>query len=102
VEGSFAEWRGALALAGAPEPSPRFPPVDQARAWFTKDADIEVLTLTDRHSGGLDFASAARRAGIDSGSGRALDAGAMRRALRAFEACGASVTYRIMLAVENP
>jgi malonyl-CoA O-methyltransferase len=101
VEGSFAEWRGALAKAGAPEPSPRFAPLDEARDWFAKGADIEVLTLTDRHAGGLAFARAARRAGIDAGFGRALDAGAMRRALRAFEADGASVTYRVMLAVEK-
>lgn len=101
VEGSFAEWRGALAEAGAPEPEPRFPPLDEARGWFAPDADATVLTLTDRHAGGLDFARAARRAGIDAGPGRALDAGVMRRALRAFEAGGSSVTYRVLLAVEN-
>ena len=102
VEGTFAEWRAALAQAGAPEPSPRFAPPDEARSWFAKGADIRVLTLTDRHPGGLAFARAARRAGIDAASGRALHPGAMRRALRAFEAGGASVTYRVMLAVEKP
>ena len=101
VEGSFAEWRAALAAAGAPEPSPRFPPLDEARGWFARDADVQVLTLTDRHASALDFARAARRAGIDAGPGRALDAGVMRRALRAFEAAGAAVTYRVMLAVEK-
>jgi malonyl-CoA O-methyltransferase len=102
VEGSFAEWRGALARAGAAEPEPRFPPEDAARAWFGRDADIEVLTLTDRHAGGVDFARAARRAGIDAGAARSLNAGVMRRALRAFEAGGASVTYRVLLATEKP
>ena len=102
VEGSFAEWRGALAGAGAPEPEPRFAAEDEARAWFTPDADVTVLTLADRHAGGLDFARTARRAGIDSGSGRALDAGVMRRALRAFEAGGSTVTYKVLLAAEKP
>ena len=102
VQGSFAEWRGALAQAGAREPEPRFASLDEARGWFAPDADVEVLTLTDRHAGGLDFARAARRSGIDSGSGRALGAGVMRRALRAFEAGGAAVTYQVLLATEKP
>ena len=102
AEGSFAEWRGALAEAGALEPGPRFAPLDEVRGWFSPHADVQVLTLTDSHAGGLAFARAARGAGIDAAAGRALGAGAMRRALRAFEAGGSAVTYQVILAVETP
>ena len=100
VEGSFAEWRAALAQAGVSDPRPRFPALDTLRGWFGPGAQIEPLTLTERHKSGLAFARAAKAAGIDAGFGRALDGGVMRRALRAFEAGGAVMTYEAVLVVE--
>jgi malonyl-CoA O-methyltransferase len=101
VEGSFAQWRAALAQAGVSDPKPAFPSLDTLRGWFAPDARIDTLTLTDRHDSGLAFARAAKAAGIDAGFGRALDAGAMRRALRAFEAGGASAAYEVVIVVEE-
>jgi malonyl-CoA O-methyltransferase len=101
LHGSFAEWRAALAQAGAPDVKPAFPNKDQARAWFGPDASIATVTLTDRHASALEFLRAARAAGIDLGARRALDAGTMRRAMAAFDARGCAVTYEIMLAVER-
>ncbi len=101
IEGSFGEWRAALAEAGLKTPGPVFPPLDEARGWFGPQARVETLTLVDRHPDGLSFARAAKAAGIDAGGGRALDAGAMRRALKAFEARGAAVTYVVLIVVER-
>lgn len=101
LRGTFGEWRMALAGAGAVSPGPVFPTPDQARAWFGPGAVIRTATLTDRYSSALAFLRAARAAGIDAGSERALPAGAMRRAMRALEAQGCAVTYEILLAVER-
>jgi malonyl-CoA O-methyltransferase len=100
VDGSFREWRAALAEAGVTDPRPRFPSLETLRGWFP-GAVVETLTLTDRHKTALAFARNAKAAGIDAGFGRALDAGVMRRALRAFEAGGASATYEVALVVET-
>ena len=101
LDGSFAQWRAALADAGAPEIEPRFPTLLQARAWFGPTASLSTVALTDRHGSAMDFLRAARAAGIDVGTGRALGAGTMRRAMAAFEARGGDVAYEIMLAVER-
>jgi malonyl-CoA O-methyltransferase len=97
IQGSFAEWRAALGS----DPKPAFPSPETLRGWFGPAARIETLTLIDRHPTALHFARAARAAGIDAGFGRALNAGAMRRALKAFEDRGAAVTYEVALAVER-
>ena len=101
VEGSFKEWRAALAEAGVADPRPRFASAQTLRGWFGSGAVVETLTLTERHKTALAFARNAKAAGIDAGFGRALDAGVMRRALRAFEAGGAAVTYEVALVVEG-
>jgi malonyl-CoA O-methyltransferase len=101
ADGSFREWRAALAEAGVIDPRPRFPSLETLRGWFGPGASIETLTLTDRHPTALAFARAAKAAGIDAGFGRALDAGVMRRALRAFEAGGTAVSYEVALVVEG-
>jgi len=100
ADGSFREWRAALAEAGVTDPRPRFPSLETLRGWFP-GAVVETLTLTDRHKTALAFARNAKAAGIDAGFGRALDAGVMRRALRALEAGGAAVTYEVALVVET-
>jgi SAM-dependent methyltransferase len=101
VDGSFKEWRAALAQAGATDPRPRFPTLETLSGWFGPCAVIETLTLTERHDTALAFARNAKAAGIDAGFGRALGAGVMRRALRAFQAGGAAVTYEVALVVER-
>ena len=101
VDGSFREWRTALGQAGAADPRPEFPPLQTLRDWFGPGARIETLSLTERHASALAFARNAKAAGIDAGFGRALDAGVMRRALRAFEAGGAAVTYEAAVVVER-
>jgi malonyl-CoA O-methyltransferase len=101
VEGGFVEWREALSAAGAAPPGPEFPSSGQVRSWFGPQTEIEILTLTQRYRTGLAFLRDARDAGVDAGNGRALDSGTMRRALRAFEANGASITYRIALVLER-
>jgi malonyl-CoA O-methyltransferase len=98
VDGSFAEWRAALAEAGVAGVGPVFPTDRQARGWF--GGAVEIVTLRETHANGLDFLRAARASGIDASARRALPAGAMRTALRAFEARGAALTYRVALAVE--
>jgi malonyl-CoA O-methyltransferase len=101
AQGTFAEWRAALAEAGVRDPGPAFPSLQTLKGWFGPGARIEPLTLLDRHAGALAFARAARAAGIDAGAGRALGAAAMRRALRAFDARGAATTYAGVLIVER-
>jgi malonyl-CoA O-methyltransferase len=100
AQGSFRQWRDALAGAGVSEPKPVFPSLQTLRGWFAPGARIETLTLTEPHTSALAFARAAKASGIDAAFGRALDAGVMRRALKAFEAGGAAITYEIVLAVE--
>jgi malonyl-CoA O-methyltransferase len=101
IEGTFKEWRAALAQAGAQAPGPAFPSLAQLEGRLGPGARIEVVTLTDRYVDGLDFVRAARAAGIDAGSGRALGAGAMRRAMRVFEAQGSAATYVAALVLET-
>jgi malonyl-CoA O-methyltransferase len=100
VEGSFSEWREAVANAGAASAGPAFPALAAAGAWFGQNAAIETLTLSERHPSALHFLRALRDAGADAADSGALDAGVMRRAMAAFEARGCAVTYRVLLAVE--
>ena len=99
--GSFAEWRSALAEAGATSAGPAFPSLEEARGWFAPDAAIETLTLTEGHPSALHFLQALRAAGTDAADSGALRAGVMRRAMAAFEAQGRAATYRVLLAVER-
>ncbi len=101
VEGTFTEWRAALAEAGAPSRGPTFHTLETARTWFGAEAQIQTLMLSERHADGLAFLKAARQAGIDAGSGPTQTAGVMRRALRAFEAKGATVSYAVAIIVEK-
>jgi malonyl-CoA O-methyltransferase len=101
VDGSFDEWRAALAEAGAASAGPAFPPLEEARAWFAPDAAVETVSLTERHSSALAFLHALRAAGADAADAGALKAGVMRRAMAAFEAQGGAATYRVLLAVER-
>jgi malonyl-CoA O-methyltransferase len=101
VCGSFAEWRAALAEAGAAGVGPAFPSLDEARAWFAPEAAVETLDLHERHASALDFLHALRAAGADAAHSGALKAGVMRRAMAAFEARACAATYRVLLAVEE-
>jgi malonyl-CoA O-methyltransferase len=101
VKGSFAEWRAALAAAGAPEPEPAFPSLAELRAW-TPAARVRTLTLVERHEDSLGFLRAARAAGVDAGLGRPLHAGTMRHALRALDHAGARITYQAALVLLRP
>lgn len=101
VDGSFAEWRAALAQAGAAAAGPAFPTLLKARAWFAPGAAVEAVTLSERHPGALAFLRALSAAGADAAESGALKAGIMRRAMAAFEAQGGAVTYRVLLAVET-
>ena len=100
IEGSFAEWREAIAEAGAASAGPAFPAFDEARSWFGPNAAIETLTLSERRPSALHFLRTLRAAGADAADSGALNAGIMRRAMAAFEAQGCAVTYRVLLAVE--
>ncbi len=100
VDGSFAEWRGAIAEAGATSAGPVFPPFVEARAWFSPEAAVETLALSERHPSALAFLRALRASGTDAADSGALKAGIMRRAMAAFEERGGAVTYRLLLAVE--
>jgi malonyl-CoA O-methyltransferase len=100
VEGSFAEWRDALAEAGARSAGPAFPAADEVRSWFGPDAAVEALTVSESHRNALAFLRALRAAGADAADSGALKAGIMRKAMSEFEARGAVVTYRVLLAVD--
>lgn len=100
IAGSFAEWRAALAEAGAPPSGPVFPDLEQARAWFGPDTTVQTLSLTERHPSALAFLRALEASGTDAAETRAQAAGTMRRAMRAFEASGCAVTYEVLIAVE--
>jgi malonyl-CoA O-methyltransferase len=100
VERSFTEWHAALAEAGAQAGGPRFASIGEACGWFGVDAEVEVFTLPERHASALDFLRALRASGTDAAETSALQGGTMRRAMRAFEARGASVTYEVMIAIE--
>lgn len=99
LAGSFRQWREALAAAGAPEPGPALPTLAELKAWLGETARVRVLDLSEQHDDGLTFLRAARRAGVDAAFGRTLSAGTMRRAVKAFEAGGATVSYCAALAV---
>jgi malonyl-CoA O-methyltransferase len=99
VDGSFAEWRAALAQAGATGIGPAFPTEDAARGWF--GGAVEIVTLTQTHADGMAFLRSARASGVDASANRALPAGVMRKALRAFDARGAALTYKVALAVQR-
>ncbi len=101
IEGSFAEWRAALADAGAKPAGPRFPSLDEARSWFGPDAAVETVLLEQRHKSALAFLQALRAAGVDAAETQPLHGGAMRRAMRAFERRGGAITYRVLIAVES-
>lgn len=101
IDGSFGEWRAALAEAGVRPPAPRFPSLEEARAWFGPGAALETFTLTERHPSALAFLRGLRASGTDAAETSALHGGVMRRAMRAFEARGASVTYEVLIAVET-
>jgi malonyl-CoA O-methyltransferase len=100
IDGSFVQWRAALAQAGITDAKPQFPPLKTLASWFGPAARIETFTLSQSHDSGLAFARSARAAGIDAGFGPALNAGAMRKALGAFEDGGATVSYQVALVVE--
>jgi malonyl-CoA O-methyltransferase len=100
AEGSFAEWRRALAEAGAP-PARGFPTAGEARAWFGPDAAVQTFALAEPHAGALAFLRALKASGTDAAESLPLDAGTMRRAMRAFEAQGGAVTYQVLIAVET-
>jgi SAM-dependent methyltransferase len=100
IDGSFAEWRAALAEAGARPAGPAFPTLDQARAWFGRGAEVETFTLHERHQSALEFLRALKASGTDAAESAALDGGTMRRAMRAFEAGGSAITYAVLIAVE--
>ena len=101
ISGSFAEWRGALAQAGAAPIAPGFPSLEEARAWFGRDAAALTLTLTERHPSALAFLRSLRASGTDAADTPALQGGTMRRAMRAFEAGGGDVTYEVLVVVER-
>jgi malonyl-CoA O-methyltransferase len=96
LDGSFGEWRAALKAAGAAAPEPALPSLETLLGW-APGATTRVVTVTEPHAGGLDFLKAARRTGVDAGLARALDAGVMRRALKALDSAGAAATYRAAL-----
>lgn len=100
IEGSFAEWRSALAGAGIKSVRPRFPSLDEARGWFGPDAAVETVLLQQRHDSALAFLKALRAAGVDAAEGAPLRGGTMRRAMAAFEAGGGAISYRVLLAVD--
>lgn len=102
LAGSFAEWREALMAAGVAEPEPALPTLDELRAWVGPGAQVRTLDLTESYPDGLSFLRALRRAGVDAALGRTLSAGALRRALKEFEAGGASIGYRAVLVVQKP
>jgi malonyl-CoA O-methyltransferase len=101
LDGSFAEWRAALAEAGAAPAGPRFPEFEEARAWFGPNAAFETVSLSERHASALHFLRALRASGTDAADSGALNAGIMRRAMATFQAQGGAVTYRVLLAVEE-
>jgi malonyl-CoA O-methyltransferase len=101
IEGSFAEWRAALAEAGAAPAGPRFPPQAEARAWFGPDAEFETLAFSERHPSALAFLHGLKASGADAADARPLDGGILRRAMRAFEASGPGATYEVLIAVET-
>jgi hypothetical protein len=101
LDGSFAEWRGALAEAGADAAGPAFPSLDEAQIWFGPGAATETLVLEERHDSALHFLRALKASGADAAEASALNAGVMRRAMAAFEARGSAVAYRVLLAVEE-
>ena len=97
LAGSFGEWRKALIAAGAPEPGPALPTLAELRDWLDPSAIVRELDIKEQHQDGLSFLRAARRAGVDTAFGRTLSAGALRRALKLFEAAGAAVSHRAAL-----
>ena len=101
LDGSFAEWRAALAQAGAASTGPVFPSLEEARAWFGPGAAVEAVTLSERHPSALAFLRALRASGTDAADAGALKSGTMRKAMAAFEAQGCAVAYRVLLAVET-
>lgn len=97
---SFAEWRAAHEAAGAVPGTPDYPTLAGLRAMLARHADAFAF---DEHwsfafGGAKGFLAHLRGIGatVPAAGHRALDAAAMRRVMRAFDAGGGGATYHVL------
>ena len=99
AEGTLSEWRQAQ--GGRAHATPAFPTVEALRRLRFEGCASEVRLdrLRESHADGRAFLRALRAigAGTPAVPASQRSAGALRRALRAFEAQGASVTYAVAI-----
>lgn len=97
---SFAEWRAAHDTVGARPGTPAYPSLEGLRAMLARHEDAFAF---DEHwpfafGGAKGFLAHLRGIGanVPASGHRALDAGAMRRVMRAFDAGGGVATYHVL------
>ncbi len=97
---SFAEWRAAHDAAGAQPGTPAYPSLERLRAMLARHEDAFAF---DEHwpfafGGAKGFLAHLRGIGatVPASGHRALDAAAMRRVMRAFDAGGGVATYHVL------
>lgn len=97
---SFAEWRAANEAADAVAGTPAYPTLDGLRTMLARHED--AFAFDERwpfdFGGSKGFLAHLRAIGatVPASGHRALDAAAMRRAMRAFDAGGGAATYHVL------
>lgn len=93
--GTFAEWRAALATAGAPGAGPAYPDAGTLAGWLGPQGRVERQDFVEHHPDARHFLLSLRGIGADYAPGR-LSAPVLRRAMRALEAAGSvGATYDV-------
>ncbi|MCE4222567.1 methyltransferase domain-containing protein [Methylobacterium sp. C25] len=97
--GTFREWDAAQDKAGRVSATPAYPTIETLRSMRFENCrtEIRLEDVRETHADGAAFLRALRAIGADTPAELAAprSAGQLRRALRAFDAQGASVTYAV-------
>lgn len=93
---TFAQWRAALAGAGAPGAGPAYPDAGTLSRWLGPGGRVERQDFVEHHADARHFLLALRGIGADYAPGR-LPPSTLRRAMRLLEAAArpVSITYDV-------
>ena len=98
--GTFREWRGALAAAGAEAGTPAYPSAEAIAAIRTASHASPVRTdmLTDRHGDARSFLASLKAIGahVPAENHRPVGPARMRAAMRHFERAGSIASYEVV------
>lgn len=98
--GTFREWRGALAAAGAEAGTPAYPSAEAIAAIHPASQASSVRTdmLTDRHGDARSFLASLKAIGahVPAEGHRPVGPARMRAAMRHFERAGSIASYEVV------